>query len=129
MSSLGRRAVLRALGMTPVAANALAKQATMASAGMTAGFMPPGPPSQLASNESGAVRFHNWADWFRRMEPSIRQEARTVTVLDPDIAEFRLPLATKVRMQRQRNYERIVAERRNYIESKLSLAGFIDWWP
>jgi len=48
--------------------------------------------------------------------------------MDADIIEMRLPLNTKVRMQRQRNAAVIMAERKSWFTDTLKREAPINWW-
>lgn len=130
MKMLARRSMLRGLAAAPAAAVMVAEQMKVAGIGGALGgnMGSNGYPGD-APAASGPMRFTNFASWFKKFEPRLREEAKHVHSLDPDLAMMHLPLPTLVRMQRARNYERIVADRQRTIEEKLSLKGLIEWWP
>jgi hypothetical protein len=87
--------------------------------------MPPSPTS--ATQEPR--KFADFGSWFKQIgEKQARRGAHHVSGFDADIIEMRLPLATKVRMQRERNYQREIKEHREWFADTISLKGFVEWW-
>jgi hypothetical protein len=73
----------------------------------------------------GPLKFTNFAKWLAvHGLDQIRDEARYLSGMDPDLLEMRLPFATKVRMQRTRNVERITQQ----YKRQFSVRGFINVW-
>ncbi len=56
------------------------------------------------TNAMKPVLFTSFADWWTKHgeKDAMRQSEGASFPIDPDIAEFRLPAATKMRMQRER---------------------------
>ncbi|HEX6972700.1 MAG TPA: hypothetical protein VF234_10825 [Limnochordia bacterium] len=122
-----RRAFLRAVAAAPVGAQVAAEQAKLSLTGAKVGF---GGTDVLPQPSTGPVRFSSFGDWLKRFgETAIRREARNVDRLDPDLVEMRLPLNTKFRMQRERNYQRILEDRRRWFDDTIGVKGFLEWWP
>lgn len=135
---MNRRAFLRGAAAVPAAGAAIAAQATqMAQAGMLAeggglvsgmslhGLAVPAAPS-------GGIKIFSFLQWLKEGgERELRASARNIHGLDPDLLAMQsLPFATKVRIQRQRNYERLKDERRGYVEDRLRRdGGSFEWWP
>ena len=125
-----RRAVLKALGVSPVAAPVLAQHlSTMAAsgAGLLAGDCREtacDPPS-----EAPPKIFRSVSAWWKAFgEDEAREQTRYVTSFDADILSFHLPLQAKVAFQRRRNFERHKAERFQHMTRRLMRDGLIKWW-
>lgn len=76
-------------------------------------------------------RWTSFGDFFKKsgMEIEAREEAKEVAGFDADILEMRsLSTTAKVRMQRERNYQRIIARRKFWFERDISLRGFAERW-
>lgn len=131
MSAMGRRAILKVLGLSPAAASMLpgivARQAVSGSAfGLMGGYSPPqcGP-----ANSASPIKFVSFAKWLDKIgEDTLRREARHVGMFDPDIMEMRLPLNTKINWQRERNYARLIDEKRNWFDTRIAKFGVVEWW-
>ncbi len=125
-----RRAVLKALGVSPMAANVMAQQlGTMAAGG--AGLL--GGIGEEACSPPTAERppevFRSVAAWWKAHgEDELRERTRHVTEFDVDILSFHLPLQAKVAMQRSRNFERQKAARFRDMAETLMRYGKIKWW-
>jgi len=129
---MARRGFLKALGAAPVGAQMAAQDLSyrMAGVGKIGGalgnIMSAGP----LAGASSQVTFQNFASWFREFGAvAIRRESREVTSLDADIVTMHLPLATKVRMQRERNYQWLLENKRDWFGRELKNHGKVDWWP
>ena len=72
--------------------------------------------------------FTDFAKWAIGERDSWRRQARDVHSLDPDIACMHIPLATAIRFQCQRNYERIEAEQKSWFERMLADNGKFEWY-
>jgi hypothetical protein len=90
---------------------------------------------QVRLNESAEVGgggpkiFRQFADWFGAFgEKRARRDARDVVGFDPDILELNLPMPTKVRMQRERNFQRIVARQKESFLEHMEREGKFEWW-
>lgn len=126
---IGRRKVLKLLGITPLAAKATAEKAAMSLTTLNGGNPPPialgfnnraGYPMSVNAEDS-AKRYDRMAGYIRvfgkvpaHVERSAWEEAKYVTYLDPDLATMKSwSLAAKVHEQRQRNYKRKLEEYRD----------------
>ena len=126
-----RRAVLKALGVSPMAAPVLAQQlGTMAAGG--AGLLGSNldeirgaPPT---ADEAPRL-FHSVASWWEAFgKDQVFKETKYVTHFDADILSFHLPLQTKVAFQRRRNFECRKEERLREMGERILKNGFIKWW-
>lgn len=132
---MDRRALLKLIGVSPVAATVAAQQGaamlTGRGLGAVTGLAGVGGVADVApSASSGPVRFTDFFSWFKEIgRAEIERQAKYVDGFDADIVARHLPLATKVRLQRERNYARIKEERRQDIEKRIGLRGFAEWWP
>ncbi|MEQ8226711.1 MAG: hypothetical protein RIA64_01395 [Rhodospirillales bacterium] len=133
---MNRRSFLGAAAATmvagPKAAGAVIEgpKASMAFAGNAVlGGRPANTPCASVGG-SGQVAFTSFKDWLTKGgEDAIRHDAKYVDRLDPDLAEMRLPLVTKFRMQQKRNYERIKRDRKRDILRRLAEGhGKGTWW-
>ena len=126
MRRMSRRAVLRGAAAVPVSAHLVAADMKLRMAGLKAGFT--GSSPEVAG--SAYHLFHDFAKWFTKVgEREIREQAKHVTMLDPDIVEMQSPsLSYKIKMQEKRNYARILAEREDWFAKQLSLSGVVKVW-
>ena len=84
-----------------------------------------GPPSE----GTGPAKFTSFTDWLTRFgREQLREQAREIGGFDADLIEMRLPLATKVRMQRDRNYARLLAWKKHWFAKQIGLQGFVEQW-
>ena len=131
--NMGRRGLLKLMGVAPAAAPAVAAALSAGAAGVgvvglgaaSAGY------NQLpgAINPSGGARFVEFAQWMLGGgERQMRDQAREVRGLDPDIALMSVPLNTKVIWQRDRNYQRILTEQKSWFDRRISTQGFVEEW-
>lgn len=129
MQQLARRGFLKAMAAAPLGAQAAVDQLALQAAGIT-GVGAASPETVLPGAPSEPVIFRDFASWLHDFgEKRMKEEARDVRRLDPDIISFRLPLTTKVRMQRERNYQRLLEERKDWFANSLKLEGHVRWWP
>jgi hypothetical protein len=135
--NIGRRGLLKLFGMAPALPFA-AKAAEMEAAGIGPlgqalgghiGSYAGGSP-QAAINGDGPMKFTTFADFFRAAGARRRlmQQAQDSRALDPDLVAMRLPLTTKLRMQSERNYRRLVRIEEEEFDRRMSLHGFVEWW-
>ena len=123
-----RRAALRLLALAPLGASGAAAAVNEALVKYKTPSMQDGPVMPGVSDKP--FTFKNFADWYHSMgAEAIAEDAKYVNAFDPDIAGFRLPLATKVRMQIERNKIRIYKERKRYFDRKMQFRGVFEWWP
>jgi hypothetical protein len=129
MKALARRGFLRLVAAAPAAAGALGLQTKLAAHGMTnlaAGSM----AGVAIQSPTAPMKFTSFGDWWTKFgEVAVKKETKHVAGLDADLLDMRLPLTTKVRIQRTRNYERAVEDRRQWFADRLSLNSVVDWWP
>lgn len=129
---LARRGMLQALAAFPLGARVAAEQVKTSlltnagAAGLIGGTAVPHPTSTGALQP---MKFVSFPDWLKQIgERQIREQARHIVGFDADLIAMRLPLATKVRIQTERNYERQLASRREWFERRVSIAGFFEEW-
>lgn len=134
-----RRALLKMIGAAPVAAKAAADGAM---AGLVTGHVSPGLFGGLHDQSSLDVaegpqphkqqprpEFKDFVTWWREGGAALaREQAKRIEGFDPDILAFRLPWATKIRMQQDRNFERMKAERQDWFARTLRKQGFVRWY-
>jgi len=129
--NLGRRGLLKALGVSAAAAPMVGAQLTgAAGAGISViGVGRSGGGEIPCSNAATGVKFFDFTAWFLGGgEKETRRNSRYVTALDPDIAMMNLPLNTKVLWQRERNYKIAIEEKRNWFERRFSQQGYVEDW-
>lgn len=130
---MNRRSILKAIGIAPAAASALAHQVNAgAVSALTAegSSIPRSGGIAAGSIGNASLKFKDVASWWSEIgDKDARDNARYVSQIDPDIIDMRLPSATKVRLQRERNYERRKQSMLAHMAKKLSLKGFIEDWP
>lgn len=132
---IGRRQILKAIGISPAAAAVVLPALEASAAGIGVGAastfgnsigagalgQPPSGPSP--------IKILNWASWLKRVgDEQFREQAREVRNLDADIAAMHLPLNTKVKWQQERNYLRIVANSKSWFDRQLERQGFVEHW-
>ena len=125
--SLSRRDALKAIGVGAPAAGFIAekiKRDMVINPGIArdASYAP-----EVASH--GPLKFTNFADWFKRFGcNSAKDEAHQISGFDGDIIDMHLPMVTKIRMQRARNYTRILERQKHQFSNELSTKGWFTWW-
>lgn len=128
---LTRRAVLKALGVSPAAGHVLAQQMqtmAMSGAGLVSGGIGGGDQAAPAS-EAPVQTFTSVADWWAKTgEEEARDSSRQVSTLDADIASMHQPLQTKIHLQRGRNFKRYKKRRWRDMARTLARHGIIKWW-
>lgn len=79
--------------------------------------------------ESEGKQFLNWGEWFSAGgKRELQETANNIDGFDPDLIAMSLPLVTKVRWQRERNYKRALAERKGWFERALKRNGHVHDW-
>lgn len=128
-AALSRRSILKALGLAPAAAGMMAQGLqAQASTAMLSNVVRAGCGSAPQPG-SGNKEFFNFMDWWRSYgEKDARRSARQFAGFDAEIMCLKLPLATKVRMQTERNYRRIKAERQADFLETVMAKGKFTWW-
>lgn len=126
-----RRAVLKALGISPVAANTLAQQlGTMAASGAGLFGDRDAPPDEAAGISEKPEVFKSVSSWWKAGgEEETKRQARYVAHFDADILSRHLPLQAKVALQRQRNFEHHREARWREMGKRIARYGLIKWWP
>ena len=123
---IGRRSFLKGAAAAPAVASAVAQHTAAQAQNLALGGGQGGVAQPFANRPTNFVSF---IKWFQDVgEAAIRAEARVFQTVDADIIEMRLPLATKVRMQRARNYKRLLAERRTWFDRTLNREGKVEYW-
>lgn len=127
---LSRRALIKVLGLTPMAANMVGQHLEMiASSGQgLLGGDEVETPCEVAGSK--AEDFHSAISWWNKHgEKEIRERAHHVNGFDADILSMYSPLQFKVQLQRGRNFERLKARRWSEVEQTLRRNGVFRWWP
>lgn len=132
--SVARRGFLRLMAAAPVAAPVVAREAAQ-KAGITAlGY---GNPMPVPGNQSCGGG-NDWIkDWAKNVFSAAWKEARwqemksnPVGTLDPDLASSKsLSLSAAVRMQRERNFARVVESERRSAADRFRKAFGFDFDP
>ena len=124
-----RRNILKGMAAAPIGGHIVVEQAKMRllTGGLT-GAAISGQPE--VATESGYKRFSDFMSWFRGGgEKEMRDEANNIDGFDPDLIEMHSPsLATKVRMQRKRNYERLLKKKKSWVEEQITKNGHVKDW-
>ena len=124
MNMLSRRLALRSIAMAVPAAIVVAETTDLAK--LTNETSHSG-DSACALN--AGTKFSSFADWLSKYgHASMKLEARATPCFDADIIDMRLPLVTKVRLQRTRNYSRLLERRKSAIAKEIGLNGFYECW-
>ncbi len=122
-----RRSILKAIGMVPAAAHVAAERVKIGLM-RDVGTFSIGGHGSLAPVEQGEGTFFSFKEWFDAFgHDRAWGRSREVSGLDADLIEMRLPLATKVRMQQARQYDRIVENERRRVEKRLLRGPFTDY--
>ena len=123
MTNLSRRALFKRAAVIPVAAAAVASNTHQ-----LAGLNGSGALAALGGGESacspiagnGGVRCLTFTDWLiKGGEVEIKASADYVSSLDPDLAESLLPLATRFRMQKKRNFKKALKNKKSLFARRL----------
>ncbi len=127
MNALSRRNALRAIGLGAPAAGFVAekfKRDMVISPGVSnVASGQPGPPC------SESLKFTSFGDWLKRIGyDALKGEARLISGFDGDIIDMHLPMTTKCRMQRARNYARLLEGRKHWFSERLGAQGFVTDW-
>ena len=131
MKDLSRRFFVRALGALPGAAVAVELQAKAAAHGVA--LLPPdglNPGIAAPAGTNTPAKFFEFAEWWKAFgKESAEQRARHVSHFDADILAMQsISLPTKIRMQRARNFERIMAEQKQDFFRRVARDGHFQWW-
>lgn len=83
-----------------------------------------------AGYPSATEKFTSFSDWMNKYgHKALKEQAWYIRAWDADILDMGLPLVTKTRMQRSRNYERAVEDRKRDFANSIGLSGVFEWWP
>lgn len=129
----GRRKFLRVAGavaafMPGAAKSAVALSDPTTAIGLTSQSGLLNPSGGVA--ESKAISFKSFAKWWSDFgEDSTMEEAKSIHGFDADILDRHLPMATKVRLQTERNYDRIKKRREREFSKSILSTGEWKWWP
>ncbi len=130
--NIGRRAVLKAISLSPAAAAAVIPALEASAAGIAVGTMSVGGlgnATGCAPTAASSTRLFNFASWLKHVgDHEYRDRAKDVRAIDPDLAAMRLPLTTKVRWQQERNYQRIIESQESWFERQVKRNGFVEHW-
>ena len=128
---LARRGFLKALGAAPIGAHALAHEvgARLLDTQVGGGaFLPP----SLVGHEPGQEKptiFKSFAKWMlEHGKGQLEGACKYVNGFDPDIVSLHISLQHKVKMQRNRNYAVMLANKKIWFERSIAKKGFIEWW-
>ena len=122
--NLNRRGILKVFASAPV----LVPEVGLPTLGV-AGVQFPTPPVTSQPAIGKEPRFTDFTSWLTyRGRESLEEQASNVKSFDPDIWSFRLPLATKYRFQRERNYARLLESKERWFKRCLGERGFVSWW-
>ena len=129
MSTLSRRDALRAIGLGAPAAGFIAEKIKRDMV-MNPGISGGGACAPTSAHPSdGPLKFTSFADWFKRFGCNrAKREAHEISGFDGDIIDMHLPMVTKIRMQRARNYTRILERQKHQFNGELSAKGVFTWW-
>ena len=88
------------------------------------------PLSTASVGESApGEKFTDFSTWLSEAgDECLKREARYIRAFDADIVAMRLPLVTKARMQRKRNYQTALADSRKRFYKAIGVNGFFQWW-
>lgn len=120
--AIGRRTALRAF-MSLVPSMTLLKN--------DPSIMPQPPYLEPPQGRKESARFTNFDDWYNYAgKEYIDHQARVITGFDPDLVSMNsFSLSTRVRVQRRRNHDKLMIERKKWFWRSLGLQKFVEWWP
>jgi hypothetical protein len=133
--SVARRGFLRLMAAAPVAAPVVAREAAQKAGISALGYGMPMPPSGAGNSIAGG---NDWIrDWAKDVFSAGWKEARwqdiksnPVGALDPDLASSKsLSLSAAVRIQRERNFARMVENERRSVSKRFKEAFGFDFTP
>ena len=129
MKSLTRRTILRGMAAAPIGGHIAIEQAKMGL--MRGGLFGAGISDNVAPESvGGESKFINFTSWLAGGgEKKIRRSAEDINGFDADIIEMHSPsLTAKVRMQRKRNYNRLLAYKQGWFKEILARKGIVTDW-
>ncbi len=124
--NVSKRSFLKLFAAAPVALADQTKMLGMAAHPAVSGAR----GGEVAAPGRNMVTFTDYTEWFKKFgDAQARKQAEYFHGFDADLIDMRWPIATKVRVQRERNYDRIVEERKASLLGKLAREGSFSWWP
>ena len=122
MKKINRRAFFKRAAVIPVVAVAVASNAPQ-----LAGLAGPGAAAALGGGTAcspiagdGGVRCLTFSDWLLKGgDAQLKASANYISSLDPDLAESLLPLATRFRMQKNRNFKKEMKDKKSWFAKRL----------
>ena len=130
MKSLTRRTILRGMAAAPIGGHIAIEQAKMGL--MQGGLFGAGIAGDVAAEVGGAneSKFTTFASWLAGGgEKEMRRNAQDIHGFDADIIEMQSPsLTAKVRMQRKRNYIRLLDYKQGWFKEILARKGIVKDW-
>jgi hypothetical protein len=122
------------LGTAPITAGVVAEHTTkmMAAGGASsAGLGSSAVQGAVAAGGNAPRVIRSLAEYLtvdRVKQIKQRANQNALSHLDPDLLYWNVPMATKVREQRRRNYDRVLEEESTYFERVVRINGvFKDW--
>jgi len=118
--------MLRGMAVAPVVGAYAAEQAVSGSSYP----LPLSGGAETARLSAGsASTFRTFAKWWTDIGKNlIKEQAKNIQGFDADILTLHCPLATKVRYQRARNFERLLKEREGWFDATMKHSGKVTWW-
>ena len=131
---IGRRAILKLLGIAPAVATQAGAVVQGALTGASVGTAAAsalwdGQGNTGEADNHKASHFTDFATFMlEEGNKALWEEAREVNYLDPDLSSMQsLPLNTKFIIQRQRNFERRKEHQREWFYRMVKKNGFFKW--
>ena len=85
-------------------------------------------PVPVGGWDEPEAKFKTFSDWLLRCGDGLKREAKHIDAFDPDIIEIHISLQGKRRMQINRNYKRLVAEKESSFLEVFERNGFVGRW-
>ncbi len=128
-TKLGRRQVLKGIVAAPMVSAYAAEQMVANNArAIPLNSLGGGMQPEVATGQ-GPSTYRTFAQWWTKAgKDMIKDEAKHISGFDADILTLHCPLATKVRYQRAKNYERLLNERESWFAKTLKQNGKVTWW-
>jgi len=136
MNNIARRSFLRRMAAAPVAIGISGEELVKGVTGRygsvlgLVGARGEGDDAAPSSASGGVTKFTSFKKFIdsTNTEQSIREDARTINGFDPDVLTLHLPLQTKVRMQRERNYNYLMKQKEDWFARAVKTNGFLGWY-
>lgn len=129
MNAPSRRSFFGLAAATPAAIKMAVGDIQMRLAGMTqlGASAPGGLPPQPAIGDFQKIG--SFSEWFAKQGAEWRDDAKNIRALDPDILSYKaMSLSAKIHIQRERNYQALLAERRGWFDRQFKKLGFMKWY-